>query len=195
MRTHTHLLVTAALGRQLQRRGTAVDMKAFLTGAVLPDIPLTALSLGYKAVTSLRRSRADAATAASDRFNIGCGELFNSNPYWIVSYNLLHAPLVIGLLLLVSDQGQQRDQRWAHPLRWLALGFALHSAADIPTHHDDGPLPLFPLNWRYRFRSPISYWDSTHHGQLVTVLEAGLDALIVAGFIREGVRAWLTQRS
>jgi membrane-bound metal-dependent hydrolase YbcI (DUF457 family) len=181
MRTLSHLLLTAGLGDQLRKRRIAVHEPAFLLGSVLPDLPLMLLAAGYKLVQ--RRRGGDARPAsAPDRFGIGCHELFHSHPLWISSYNLFHAPLVITALLLAGVQGQRNGAAWGRPLRWLALGLALHSAVDIPTHHDDGPLLLFPVNWRYRWRSPLSYWDQAHGGRAVTTVEYGLD-LLLAGYL------------
>ncbi len=77
--------------------------------------------------------------------------LYFNNPLWIVSHNLFHAPFVIAVLFLVSVLAERHGLRWGPALRWLALGLALHSAVDILTHHDDGPLLFFPFDWRYRF--------------------------------------------
>jgi hypothetical protein len=181
MRTLSHLLLTAGLGHQLRKRQVAVHQPAFLLGSVLPDLPLTLLAAGYKLVQHRRGGNARSASTP-DRFDIGCHDLFHSDPLWISSYNLLHAPLLITALLGAGVQGERRGAGWGGPLRWLALGLALHSAVDIPTHHDDGPLLLFPLNWRYRMRSPLSYWERAHGGRAVTAIEYGMD-LLVAGYL------------
>ncbi|MBP7590472.1 MAG: cobalamin biosynthesis protein CobQ, partial [Chloroflexi bacterium] len=55
----------------------------------------------------------------------------------------------------------------------------LHTAVDIFTHADDGPVLTFPLDWHTRFKSPISYWDPAHYGRLVRLLEHLLDLLLV----------------
>ena len=47
----------------------------------------------------------------------------------------------------------------------------LHSFVDIVTHHDDGPVLFWPLNWHFRFPSPISYWDNAHFGRQVGIFE------------------------
>ena len=62
---------------------------------------------------------------------------------------------------------------------WLAASMIFHTLIDIFTHHSDGPLFLFPLNWSYRFASPISYWEPAYHGQLFMLAEYLLDAFIL----------------
>lgn len=181
MRTPSHLLLTAGLADQLRRRGVSLHLPAFLLGSALPDAPLALLAAGYKLVQRRRGGNARPASAP-DRFDIGCHDLFYNDPLWISSHNLFHAPLLIAPMLLAGVWGEQRGARWGRPLRWLALGLALHSAVDIPTHHDDGPLLFFPLEWRYRWRSPLSYWDRAHGGRAFTVFEVGGDAL-VAGYL------------
>jgi len=122
MRTLSHLLLTAGLGDQLRKRRPTVHELAFLLGSVLPDLPLTLLAAGYKLVQRRRGGSAHPASAP-DRFGIGCHDLFHTDPLWISSYNLFHAPLVIGTLLLGGVQGQRRGAAWGQPLRLLALAW------------------------------------------------------------------------
>lgn len=62
---------------------------------------------------------------------------------------------------------------------WFALGAGLHSAIDILTHAGDGPLLLFPLNWTYRFSSPVSYWDPEYYGRIFAPIEHVLDVVLL----------------
>jgi hypothetical protein len=188
MRTASHLLLTGVIGRRLQQRGAHVHLPALLLGSVLPDIPLALLSAGYKLVNA-RRGRAAPAASVPDRFDIGCHDLFHNDPLWIAGYGLFHAPLVIAALFLAGAAAGRRD------LRWLTVGLALHSAVDVPAHHDDGPLLFFPLDWRYRWRSPLSYWDREHYGDRFAALETAMDLLLAAYLVREGVTEWLARSS
>lgn len=52
----------------------------------------------------------------------------------------------------------------------------LHIATDLPLHHDDGHRHFLPLS-RWRFESPVSYWDPAHFG----ALGAGLEVVCVLG--------------
>ncbi|MEZ4675136.1 MAG: hypothetical protein R2932_12925 [Caldilineaceae bacterium] len=38
-----------------------------------------------------------------------------------------------------------------------SLRLRAHTAIDIPLHYDDGPLLLFPFDWKTRFHSPVSH--------------------------------------
>lgn len=184
MRTPSHLLLTATLGVLLDSRTTARDRQALRAGSVLPDLPLAVLAGGYKLTSPLRKPCDEATTTAPDRFGVGCQDLYFNNPVWITSYNLLHAPFIIAALFLAGVVGGRRG------LCWFAVGLGLHSALDILTHHDDGPLPFFPFNWRYRWRSPLSYWDRAHHGAAFTAFEVALDLLLAAFLGLKGARAW-----
>jgi hypothetical protein len=58
--------------------------------------------------------------------------------------------------------------------QWCSLLFGsmiLHILGDLPLHNDDAHRHFLPLsNWR--FISPVSYWDTNHHGGIVSILEA-----------------------
>jgi hypothetical protein len=66
----------------------------------------------------------------------------------------------------------------------LAIGTTLHTLIDIPTHSSDGPLIFFPINWHYRFPSPVSYWESENYGWTFLVFEYTLDLLLLGYFGR-----------
>lgn len=194
MRTLSHILVTAGAGVGLQKHGSPVHLKAFLIGSVLPDLPLALLTVGYLVAHAGPLWRDPALMAKTGRLMDSYHALYFNSPLWIVSHNLFHAPFVIAALFLMGLLAERRGLRWAPALRWLALGLALHSAVDILTHHDDGPLLFFPFDWRYRFPSPVSYWDPARFGRAFTVFEYGLDSLIAVYFALKGARRWLARR-
>jgi hypothetical protein len=49
---------------------------------------------------------------------------------------------------------------------------------------------FYPLNWYYRFPSPVSYWDRRHYGDIFRVFENTLDAAILLYF----AVVWVRQR-
>lgn len=193
MRTLSHLLVTAGLADRLQQR-RAVHLKAFLAGSVLPDVPLALLTVGYLVAHAGPLWRDPALMSETGPLMVAYHALYFNNPWWIAGHNLFHAPFVIAVLFLSGVLAERRGLRWGLALRWLALGLALHSAVDILTHHDDGPLLFFPFDWRYRFPSPLSYWDPARFGRAFTVFEYGLDSLVAVYFALKGARRWLARR-
>ena len=72
---------------------------------------------------------------------------------------------------------------------WLGRRFAsalfasvlFHSLADLPLHHDDGHRHFWPFS-DFRFASPVSYWDPSHHGNSVLTIEAFLVIAVPASF-------------
>lgn len=110
--------------------------------------------------------------------------LYFTDPLWIAAHNFLHAPLLLTPLGLVGFWGMKSNRRWGVFLLWFALGAGLHSVIDIFTHTDDGPVLFFPLNWNYRFRSPISYWDPKHYGLIFAPLEHLLDIVLIIVLVR-----------
>jgi membrane-bound metal-dependent hydrolase YbcI (DUF457 family) len=120
------------------------------------------------------------------------GFLFYQHPVWIVLHNFLHAPLVILSLWGIAAVGAKRKVRGAHWFCWFFAACLLHSTVDVLTHNDDGPLLFFPLDWGYRFSSPVSYWDPDHYGRPFAIFEVLLD-LGLAGFLlsrRAAPEAW-----
>lgn len=168
MQTYSHWLITAVLPTTSPRR-----KQALLAGSVLPDVPLALLSVGYLLDRRYLRPHLPDKTRCSPTYN----RLYFNNPWWIAAHNLLHAPLPLFFLGLLGYLG--RRQTWGERLLWFALGGGLHSAIDIFSHADDGPVLLFPLDWHKRFRSPVSYWDPAHGGQLFRRIEHILDLLLV----------------
>lgn len=183
VQTYSHFLVAALAGERLRRR-TRVRVTAFLAGSVLPDVPLLLLTFWYL----WWRDRL--AAGNEPLFGPTYDRLYFENPLWIASTSLFHAPLLIAGMIAVGQWARERGRPWGGTLFWLGLGCALHTALDIPTHGGDGPLLLFPLDWRLRFESPISYWEADRHASVVAGVEHALDLAIVAYFAVLGVRRW-----
>lgn len=169
MLTTTHVTINGALSRLSRgdRTGATADAarrllpddatrRAILWGGLAPDVGLAALSVGAAAWFPLARGWTFERT-----FEHVYRDLFFEDPVWVVAHNLLHAPLVLLALLAVGVRRGGRTGRW---FTAFGVGCLLHSVVDVLTHHDDGPLLLFPLEWTVRFSSPVSYWDPAHGG-------------------------------
>ncbi|MCP4425706.1 MAG: hypothetical protein GY803_14515 [Chloroflexi bacterium] len=173
MQTYSHWLITAVLRPKIQRKRAQKQSAALLAGSVLPDVPLMLLSVGYALDRHILRPYLPDKTRCSPTYD----DLYFHNPWWIAAHNIFHAPLPLFLFGLIGYLGRRRV--WGGRLFWFAVGCSLHTAVDIFTHADDGPVLLFPLNWHTRFHSPISYWDAAHYGRLFRVFEHLLDLLLV----------------
>ena len=181
MNTPTHALINWTAAKAIP--GIRLPKSAVLLGSIAPDIPLYVLSISgalwFKYVAGWETTR-----IARHMFS----ELFYHDPIWISLHNMLHSPLVLVfalMLLQVYWRGQAMLERW-----WpvFLLSCLLHTAVDIPVHHDDGPLIFWPLNWTYRFSSPLSYWDPRHYGREVMVFEGCLFLFLVGLNVVNGLR-------
>ena len=207
MNTFSHLIVNGALAEPIQKRVNASRWPTFRTGAFLfgsiaPDLLLTvtAILLGaYDLLFGVGLPRFD---GPGDPF-IGeslLGKLFTdwffNNPWIIAEQNLLHSPLLITIYLALGFWLWRRgwNSSWFF---WFAAGCFLHTLADIPLHYDDGPLLLFPLNWEWRFMSPVSYWDPARYGREWSLFEYSMDAVLLLYFAvryRDAIAAWVGRR-
>ena len=198
MQTVSHFLMTAAANHQLRQKTVPLHTKALLIGSVLPDIPFALLTIAgeiyYRWFAVLPTDQSIMEYLHLD--------LFFTDPLWIISHNFFHSLVINTLLILLgvigirSQQsknqktGPDRSSGWGLALFWLAISTQFHTIIDIFTHHSDGPLLFFPLNWTYRFPSPISYWETAYYARPFIAFEYLLDALII-GYL---VRIWLRRR-
>ncbi|GAB5494325.1 MAG: hypothetical protein Phog2KO_45400 [Phototrophicaceae bacterium] len=183
MRTPSHFLMTATLNTTIsaEKRHTL----AFLIGSVLPDIPFTILTILYSIIYPMYGTIPDdMSTMEYLHF-----ELFFIDPVWIISHNFFHSLVIGGGLFLLGYL--KRDTRWGFALMWLSIGTLFHTVVDIFTHHSDGPLFLFPLNWSYRFESPISYWEAAYYGEQFRIFEYILSGIFI---VYLGFNWWYSRR-
>ena len=185
MQTPSHFLITAFLNRHYRRHSVLpVYAVPLLIGSVLPDVPFTLLTLGYEAYYAWFNLSPPGGGSVMEYLHF---DLFFNDLLWIISHNFFHS-LVINLLLIsVGYLAFKQAQRWGLPLFWLGISTLFHTAIDIFTHNSDGPLIFFPLNWTYRFASPVSYWEAAHYGTLFLIFEYGLDLVILGYF---GYHRW-----
>lgn len=147
-----------------------------MLGASLPDAPVTLVGLAL-ALTS-----GDGAP-----FITRMSALYFHEPWLIALHNTLHAPLMAGALVVMGWAWW----RCGGAGRVLAFGGGAlsHSLIDLATHHDDGPLVLFPFDWALRFESPLSHWDVSHYALWVTAVEGFIVGVAVALWLAGRVRS------
>lgn len=178
MQTYTHFLVGTVVADALKNRADIpVDTKAFLLGSILPDMGLGLLTIGFLLKRRLNNEQA-----------VWCGDDFNkyyfNDPGWIIGHNLFHSPFCIVIMIVLGYYiGKKRNDRWGWALLWFALGCGFHSSIDVFTHHNDGPLLLFPFDWQTRFASTISYWDRSHGAGIIAPLEHLIDIVLLLRLI------------
>lgn len=187
MQTPSHFLITAVLGPKLSQRFMPIHMGALLLGSILPDVPFILLTIGgeiyYRWFALL-----PASGSIMEYLHF---TLFYTDPVWIIGHNFFHSLIINTSLLVLGYYSFRARKRWGLFVFWLAVSMEFHTLIDIFTHHTDGPLFLFPLNWSYRFASPISYWEPAYYGHLFMIFEYGLDLLIL-GYL--GWQWWQRRR-
>ncbi len=170
-------LVTGRLGRTM-----------LVLGSGLPDLPL--LGALVVAVVGAVVGGTSPGDAVAETLTSG----FEASRPLVLAHVALHAPLVqLGLLALalgLTRAGAERPHTIA--LRGLATGLLLHTAIDLLTHADDGPLLLWPFSWSVQFRSPLAWSVADAHGPWLLTLDlvAGLALLAWLTASRRRVRRW-----
>lgn len=158
MRTRSHLIINSA----------------FLLGSVIPDIPLGLLHIGYYLYT-----RFFLGIPKPGWMPPGFDYLYIINPWWIASHNFLHSLSVLLSYLILLWKFRNRIMSVGRWLFWMVVGSSIHTTLDIFTHVNDGPLLFWPFDLQTRFHSPISYYDPAYFGEMFTIFEWILDALLL----------------
>lgn len=171
MQTYSHLILTAVLGQRIRHRTGHDPGLPFVVGSVLPDVPLGVLSLAYGVDRRWVRPHLPDKTRCGPTYN----RLYFTNRWWIALTSLFHAPFLLLVYALLGYGAMQRGKGWGRSLLWLAAGCGLHTALDMVTHVDDGPVLGFPFDWQRRWAGPVSYWDEKHRGREFRLFEHLLD--------------------
>lgn len=140
----------------------------------MPDIPLGLLSVG-----SFVYYRYFAGQNVESLMPKMFDDLFFNNPWWIAFHNFLHAPVALFIYLAILWKYRTQPASRGHWWLWFVLGCMVHTAIDIPTHVNDGPLLFFPFDWHTRFHSPVSYYEPAHFGTQFAIFEITLDILLL----------------
>lgn len=161
MITPTHVVVNALIARNRKNAGIGplhepTNARWFIIGGFAPDVGLYLLTAGAAVYFPLVRS-----LSIQDSLRYAFDDLFFNDPAWIAVQNTLHSPVVVGALFAAATVLSRPR------LRAFSLGCLAHIALDIPVHHNDGPLVLFPFDWSTRINSPVSYYDPDHYGRIV----------------------------
>jgi len=184
MQTYSHFLMTFVANRVLKRQKDKPSFfpplctGALLLGSVMPDIPLTLIAMTTISTDLIQGNldNPDKIPLTMQLFK----EWFFHSPWVKTAHNLFHAPIPIVCYLVTGWLAWKKHWTWGPALFWFGCACLLHTLIDIPCHHDDGPLLLFPFDWELRFYSPVSYWDRERFGGEFTIFEHLLGlALIV----------------
>ncbi len=166
MNTPAHLLFGTALFSKPEQKGTYV---AALGGAMAPDVSLYVMvavsiwGLGIPANTVFR-------------------EYYYSDS-WQAVFAVDNSFILWGLALAFAIW-----KGWPRLLAFSAAGFA-HLALDFPLHTHDARQHFWPVT-DWVFESPVSYWDSRAHADIVGPFALSL-ALGCTLIIWRKFRSWV----
>ncbi|MBA2441214.1 MAG: metal-dependent hydrolase [Rubrobacter sp.] len=177
MRTYSHAVLSWAAARRVVPSEARPALLA-AAGATLPDVPA---GLGG-AILALRRRRWFARGEFSRDV---CGRRRFSGPDAAL-HSLLPVSAALALYGLALGYGARRLDRRGAGLTFL-LGWAGHALTDALTHGGDARPLLWPVS-RWRFESPVSYWERGRHGRAFALAEHALLVLAVAPGKRIGAR-------
>ena len=198
MQTYSHFIITAALGRPFKNKSEESDIPelergALLLGSIMPDLPLTFTTIGCIIYDYLNGTLGGPESTVRILFR----DWFFNNPWIKLQHNLFHSPLLDAFYILLGYWLWKRGYKWGAWIFWFAIACMIHTLIDIPLHYDDGPLLLFPLNWSWRFMSPVSYWDPDHYGMQFTIFEHGLILVLLVYLLiiyRQAIGGWFRAR-
>lgn len=83
-----------------------------------------------------------------------------------------------------------KDKLWGLLCLLFSLAALLHIAFDLPFHNHDAYRHFWPFS-DWRFYSPLSYYETEHHAQWVSLLEASIAAVCMATLWRRFSGPWV----
>jgi hypothetical protein len=171
MNTQSHVIMGAVL------MGQGVPRKAWAgaLGGITPDIPMLLIVIALK------------LAGTPDR--VIFGELYWQN-WWQICNAIGHNLWLWGGLMLL---GLFMRDRLLTSVRgfdgWTTVSlFAgsalLHTAIDFLCHREDAHMSFWPVT-RWKFMSPVSYYDPQHYGTWFSLFEATLGLMLAFLLFRQ----------
>lgn len=165
MNTPAHLIFGATAFARPGRRGVNA---AALAGGLLPDVALY-LMVGWTLYVRHIPAR------------VVFGEMYFSDR-WQAIFAIDHSLPLWSLALLLA-----LVLRSAAGIAFAGSGL-LHAIVDFLVHHDDARRQVWPVS-TWVFRSPVSYWDPQHFGQIAAPVEV-LTCLVLSVMLWRRFAGW-----
>jgi hypothetical protein len=152
MNSPTHSLLALAL---LSKKGQTKRNWAVFIGSLVPDLAIYLWAPYQRFVNGV---------SGAEMWR----ELYFQPPMQnlIAFFNSIPIYLALALIGWLS-----RAKTFGKVLLFFALAALIHMATDMPVHSEDAYRHFWPLT-DWRFYSPLSYWDRSHHAGWVSVFEA-----------------------
>ena len=181
MHTYSHAVFTWALARYLAPEESHAAVWG-AAGAALPDVPTLA-----KAAHLVWRRR-DSITKEEFKEEFYEALEYYKEPSGKVDLTVHSLAPVGALLVLYKILGLKRKDPH-HALLAFLLGWAGHNIMDFPTHARDARPPLWPL-FKWRWKSPISYWDRRFYALPCLLVEHGALLTLALTFLHQSYRRY-----
>jgi LexA-binding, inner membrane-associated putative hydrolase len=175
MHTYSHAVFTWAAARYAKREEFHAAAWG-AAGSALPDLPTLT-----KAARLLWRHR---GSIEKEEF-LEALEYFKE-PSGKVDL-ALHSLAPVGALLALYKVLGLRHKDPKRTLLSFLLGWAGHNVLDFPTHAEDARPPLWPLS-KWRWKSPISYWDRKFYALPCLLVEHGAILTLVLVLLHQSYR-------
>lgn len=171
MNSPTHSLLALAL---LSKKGQTKRNWAVFIGSVVPDLAIY-LWAPYQRFAN--------GVSGAEMWR----ELYFQPPMQnlIAFFNSIPIYLALALIGWLS-----RAKTFGIVLLFFALAALIHMATDMPVHSEDAYRHFWPLT-DWRFYSPLSYWDRSHHAGWVSVFEAVIALVSIIVLWRRFPKLWV----
>lgn len=153
MMTQTHILFGAAL---FAKPGHRLRNAAAVAGGILPDIAIF-IMYGWERLKG---------TPASQIWD----DVYFNSEFWKAATATGNSAPLYTLILAFGFLVRQRAPVIGTAMMVLGAASLVHLLADFFLHVDDAHAHLYPLS-DWRFRSPVSYWDPAHFGNIWAPIE------------------------
>ena len=175
MHTYSHAVFTWAVARYVEREESHAAAWG-AAGSTVPDMP-TLVKAGYLLWRHRDTMTKDEFYEALEYYKEPSGKLDLS----------VHSLVPVGsLLTLYKLLGLKRKDPHKAMLYFL-LGWAGHNLLDLPTHSSDARPLFWPLS-KWRWKSPISYWDRDCYALPCTLAEHAIILTLILAFLHQSYR-------
>ena len=160
MHTYSHAVFTWALARYLDPEESHAGLWS-AAGSTVPDVPtlVKAARLAWKRRDSISKE-------PSGKLDL-----------------MVHSLVPVAALLVLYRTLEIKDRS----LLYFLLGWAGHNLMDFPTHAEDARPPFWPL-FKWRWKSPVSYWDRKFYALPCLLVEHGALLALALAFLHQSYR-------
>jgi hypothetical protein len=179
MHTYSHAVFTWVVTRYVKREESYAALCG-AAGAALPDTPTLA-----KAAHFLWHRRNFVTKEEFKKEFLEALEYFEA-PSGKVDLTV-HSMVPVGTLLVLYKVLGLKKRDPSRALLAFLLGWAGHNILDFPMHAEDARPPFWPIS-KWRWKSPVSYWDRKFYALPCLLVEHGALLALILIFVHQSYR-------